>query len=88
MKYGVTIGVIWVYAWRCGPSLVRSQVVEVRPVHPQECRQADDEVERQHEGGDGEEVAADGIAWASRASATNDVDRNVRNMPARTNASL
>src|SRR6186997_1266166 len=28
------------------------------------------------------------IAWATRARATKDVDRKVRNMPARTNASL
>src|SRR5688572_24065401 len=28
------------------------------------------------------------IAWATRARATKDIDRKVRNMPARTNASL
>jgi hypothetical protein len=50
--------------------VVRTQVIEVRCVHPHERRQADDEVERQDERGNREEVPAlaraRGCLWAMR----------------------
>jgi hypothetical protein len=90
VKYGVTMGVIWVYAWRMRaiPWFARrssrfAPFIRRNVVKPMTRSNASTTAATERKSWPKED-----IAWATRARATKDIERNVRNMPARTNASL